>query len=125
GQVHRHIADVARHARRPERPTRDGDVFVSRSTVEYEAVDSRPAVNDIAAVARLPDKGIVTCAQDRKIITCASRYDIVAASGQNDVARSGRLFGCSDDSDARGHQFWCDRVARIGTDEDAHVVSFP
>src|SRR6185312_9444478 len=39
-------------------------------------------------------------------------------------ARCRRFFGRSDDSDARGHQFWCDRVACIGTDEDAHVV-FP
>ena len=83
-EVHRDVGDVAgeAHARAVGG---DVDVLVDVGAVEQHRVGAGLALDDVAAVARVPDERVVAGAQQRHVVAAAADDDVVAVAADEDV----------------------------------------
>ena len=85
--VHGDVADVAEE---PEVVPVRGQVdpLGSARAVEQHRVGSGPAQDGVAAVARIPDEGVVACAQDCQVVTPVAVDRVVSVTAEQQL-RSG------------------------------------
>ena len=85
-EVHRDVADVAGE-HRPPAIGRDVDVLVDVGAVEQQRVVARAAVDGVAAVAGVPDEGVVARAERGHVVAAPADDGVVAgAAGDGVVA---------------------------------------
>ena len=86
-EIHRDTGDVAREPRTGA-IGRDVDVLGDVGAVELERVGAGAAFDRVAAVARIPDEGVVAGAELGKVVAAAAGDGVVAvAADQHVVAR--------------------------------------
>src|SRR5215472_15079718 len=83
-EVHRDIGDVAEE-RRVGAIGRDGDIFDDVGTAKVERIEAAPAIDDIAAVAWIPDEDIIAGAEKRKVGALSARDDIITGAADQQV----------------------------------------
>src|SRR5262249_52631269 len=78
-QVHRDVGDVPgeEHSRAV---SRDADVLVQVRAVEQQRVRASLALHVITAVTRVPDEGVVACAQQRHVRAAHTDHRVVATA---------------------------------------------
>ena len=85
-EIHGDVGDVAREPH-PPAIGRDVDFLVDVGPVEHQRVGTRTTFNGIAAIARVPDEGVVAAAELRIVVAAAADDDVIArAPDQHIVA---------------------------------------
>src|SRR5262249_58937615 len=72
-EVHDDVADVAGE-QHPLAVSRDDEILVDVGATEAERVEAVPAVDDIAAVAGIPEERIVAGAEQRRVVALAAGH---------------------------------------------------
>ncbi len=101
-EIHRHAADVAGE-RCARAFGRDVDGFGDVRIVELKRVEAVLAVDDVAAVARVPDERVVAAAESRRVAATAAGDDVVTIAAEERVvavaAGDGVITGAAIDRD--------------------------
>ena len=87
-QVHGDVADVAEQPH-PAAIGRDVDVLADVGAVEHQRVGAGLALDDVAAVARVPDEGVVAVAEQGHVVAAAADDGVVAVAADAACRRPG------------------------------------
>ena len=130
-EVHGDVADVAEEPR-PAAVGRDVDVLGDVGAVEQQRVGAGLALDDVAAVAGVPDERVVAGAEQGHVVAAAADHGVVAVAADQHVgalaADDGVVAGAAvdgepDDTGRQGGRV--DRVvAAAGIDRQAVVGAF-
>src|SRR5204862_114513 len=82
GEIHGDAGDIAGKLR-VRALGRDGDVFADIGTIEHERVEAGPAIDHVAAVARVPDERVVAVTELRRV--AAAIDQVVTATADEKV----------------------------------------
>nr|WP_249779420.1 hypothetical protein [Bradyrhizobium sediminis] len=83
-EVHRNGPDVSKK-RRAAATGRDIDTFADIGAVELQRVGARPALDHVAAVARIPDEQVVAVAEQRCVIAATTRNGVIAIAADQQI----------------------------------------
>ena len=127
-EVHGDVGDVAGEPH-PAAVGRDVDVLGDVGAVEQQRVGAGLALDDVAAVARVPDEGVVAVAEQGHVVAAAADHGVVAVAADQQVvalaAGDGVVAGAAVDGetdDARRQGGRVDRVVAVaGIDRQAVV----
>ena len=78
------LADIAGEAH-PPAIRRDVDVLGDIGAVEDERIDTGLTLDDVAAVTRVPDEGVVAGAEKRRIVAGSSNDEIAALAADQEI----------------------------------------
>ena len=102
-EVHGDVGDVAEE-QRPAAVGRDVDVLGDVGAVEQQRVGAGLALDDVAAVARVPDERVVARAEQSHVVAAAAGHGVVAVAAQDRVlalaADDGVVAGAGIDGEA-------------------------
>ncbi len=83
-EIHRDVGDVAGELH-PAVVGRDADVLVDVGAVEYQRIGAVLAFDGVAAVARIPDEGVVAGAAEQRVVAAAAGDDVIAVAADQRV----------------------------------------
>ena len=112
-EVHGDVADVAEQPR-PAAIGRDVDVLGDVGAVEHQRIGAGLAFDGVAAVAGVPDEGVVAVAEQGHVVAAAADDDVVAVAADQHVvalaAGDGVVAGTAIDGEADDA---CRQVGRV------------
>ena len=102
-EVHGDVADVAEQPH-PRAVGRDVDVLVRVGAVEHQRIGAGLTLDRVAAVARIPDEGVVAVAEQRDVVAAAADHGVIAVTADQRVvagaAGDGVVAGTAIDGEA-------------------------